>query len=107
VPLARQLQSSAIALSAMSLKKSLGYLFFLLILVGNLQAKTFKYKRIGQQNAIQTKTSAGIAMMGGGSDLDEAVRWLCDKSNGTTALTTLARQGTSMITGILLVIPRT
>jgi len=31
---------------------------------------------------VQTKPVAGIAMMGGGDDLDEAFRWLCGKANG-------------------------
>jgi cyanophycinase len=31
---------------------------------------------------VQTKPVAGIAMMGGGRDLDEAFRWLCERGNG-------------------------
>jgi cyanophycinase-like exopeptidase len=43
---------------------------------------SYKYFRIGNQEDVQTKPVAGIAMMGGGSDLDEAFRWLCNKGNG-------------------------
>jgi cyanophycinase len=45
-------------------------------------AGSYQYFRIGNKNDIQTKPAAGIAMMGGGSDLDEAFRWLCQKGNG-------------------------
>jgi hypothetical protein len=45
-------------------------------------AKSYQYFRIGNKQDVQTKAAAGIAMMGGGSDLDEAFRWLCNKGNG-------------------------
>ncbi len=43
---------------------------------------SYQYFRLGNKNDIQTTPAAGIAMMGGGSDLDDAFRWLCQKSNG-------------------------
>lgn len=46
------------------------------------QAGTYKYIRVGEKADAQTTPVAGIAMMGGGSDLDEAFRWLCGKANG-------------------------
>jgi len=46
------------------------------------QAAPYQYFRIGNKNDIQTQPAAGAAMMGGGSDLDEAFRWLCQKGNG-------------------------
>jgi cyanophycinase len=45
-------------------------------------AGSYQYFRIGHKNDIQTKPAAGTAMMGGGSDLDEAFRWLCQKGTG-------------------------
>src|SRR5580700_6295304 len=45
-------------------------------------ASDFKYIRQGSRQDVQTRTEAGIAMMGGGSDLDDAFRWLCGKANG-------------------------
>lgn len=45
-------------------------------------ANPYQYFRVGNKNDIRTKPTAGIAMMGGGSDLDEAFRWLCQKANG-------------------------
>ena len=47
--------------------------------------------RIGNKEDVQTKASAGTAMMGGGSDLDEAFRWLCTKANGGDFLILRAR----------------
>jgi cyanophycinase len=49
---------------------------------GFASAESYKYFRLGNKDDIQTKPTAGIAMMGGGSDLDEAFVWLCNKGNG-------------------------
>ena len=49
---------------------------------GLAHAGTYQYFRIGHKEDIQTKPTAGIAMMGGGGDLDEAFRWLCNKGEG-------------------------
>jgi cyanophycinase len=46
------------------------------------QAQSFTYIRTGQKSDSTAKPSFGIAMMGGGRDLDEAFRWLCQKANG-------------------------
>jgi cyanophycinase len=43
---------------------------------------SFQYIRQGNTQDAQTRADFGIAMMGGGSDLDEAFRWLCSKANG-------------------------
>ena len=52
-------------------------------LAGNLaHASSYQYIRIGNNEDVQTKTTPGTAMMGGGSDLDEAFRWLCSKGMG-------------------------
>jgi cyanophycinase len=45
-------------------------------------AATYQYFRLGNSQDVQTKTDPGTAMMGGGTDLDEAFRWLCNKGNG-------------------------
>jgi len=45
-------------------------------------ASDFKYIRQGNPQDVQTHAEAGVAMMGGGTDLDEAFRWLCEKANG-------------------------
>src|SRR6202167_4526929 len=46
------------------------------------RAADFKYVRQGSPQDVQTHPEAGVAMMGGGTDLDEAFRWLCAKANG-------------------------
>ena len=54
-------------------------------------AQSYNYTRIGQKNDVATSPSDGIAMMGGGTDLDEAFRWLCQKANGGDLLILRAR----------------
>lgn len=54
-------------------------------------ADSYRYFRIGNKEDIQTRPAAGVAMMGGGSDLDEAFRWLCNKGNGGDFLILRAR----------------
>ncbi len=54
----------------------------LVLFCGASQGAAYKYIRIGQKDDVQTKPAFGIAMMGGGDDLDEAFRWLCAKANG-------------------------
>jgi len=72
-----------------------GLQWFLLLsfaCAGNLaQAQSYKYFRLGNPQDVQTRPQAGIAMLGGGSDLDEAFRWLCDKGNGGDFLVLRAR----------------
>jgi cyanophycinase len=74
-------------------KTSVGLALLFLILSSVAQTKTYKYIRIGRRNDLQTKTSPGTAMMGGGSDLEEAFRWLCGKANGGDFLVLRARGG--------------
>ena len=54
-------------------------------------AESYKYFRIGNKVDVQTQPVAGIAMMGGGTDLDEAFRWLCNKGDGGDFLILRAR----------------
>lgn len=55
------------------------------------QAQSYQYFRIGNKADAQTSTTPGIAMMGGGDDLDEAFRWLCGRANGGDFLILRAR----------------
>ncbi len=53
------------------------------LLVATLvHAAAYQYIRIGNKNDVETKPSAGVAMLGGGADIDEAFRWLCQKGDG-------------------------
>ena len=42
----------------------------------------YQYFRTGNTQDINTKTQAGFALMGGGTDLDEAFQWMCERSGG-------------------------
>lgn len=55
-----------------------------LALAGSAMAAepTYKYFRSGNPNNVTTTPQAGYALMGGGTDLDEAFRWMCRKANG-------------------------
>ena len=50
--------------------------------VASYAATSYKYKRLGSDLDAQTQAEPGIALMGGGTDLDEAFRWLCGKAHG-------------------------
>ncbi len=56
-----------------------------------VSAESYKYFRLGNREDVATTPAAGIAMMGGGSDLDEAFRWLCNKEDGGDFLIIRAR----------------
>lgn len=43
------------------------------------QTSNFTYIRIGNNQDVTTETIAGYTLMGGGSDLDQAFRFLCEK----------------------------
>src|SRR5882672_5575171 len=63
----------------------------LAVFCGSSPAKSFKYKRMGSVQDAHTTPAFGIAMMGGGTDLDDAFRPLCDKANGGDFLILRAR----------------
>jgi cyanophycinase len=46
------------------------------------QTSPYGYTRVGNYEHVKTRAVAGYALMGGGSDLDEAFRFLCVKGNG-------------------------
>lgn len=66
------------------------FLALLLLALSNA-APTYRYLRIGNPADIQTTPTPGTAMMGGGADLDQAFRWLCQKANGGDFLILRAR----------------
>jgi cyanophycinase len=51
--------------------------------IGSTQtAPQYKYFRLGSTQDVATKTQAGFALMGGGTDLDQAFRWMCNRATG-------------------------
>jgi cyanophycinase len=57
-------------------------LILTLLLATTAHAASYQYFRLGNPADVQTKPTPGTAMMGGGTDLDVAFRWLCQKANG-------------------------
>jgi cyanophycinase len=49
---------------------------------GTLPENSYSYLRMGKSADISTKTVPGLALMGGGKDLDVAFQWMCNKSGG-------------------------
>jgi cyanophycinase len=77
----------------MRLSEVLSQILLLGICSGVAVAASYKYKRLGNAQDAQAHAEAGIAMMGGGADLDEAFRWLCGKANGGDFLILRAHGG--------------
>jgi len=55
------------------------------------RAEAYQYFRAGNSAEVAGAPRAGFALMGGGSDLDEAFRWLCDRAGGGDLLVLRAR----------------
>jgi len=53
-----------------------------MVCVLRTQAQSFEYLRLGSAHDAPAHPRSGIALMGGGPDLDEAFRWLCAKADG-------------------------
>ena len=43
-------------------------------------AKSYSYFRVGNQSDVSTATTAGTVLMGGGTDVDAAFPWMCQRS---------------------------
>lgn len=56
-----------------------------------LYGSSYKYFRRGEKADGRSTPTFGIAMMGGGDDLDDAFRWLCEKAGGGDFLVLRAR----------------
>ena len=63
-------------------KRSSMLLTIFLCAAATLQAADYKYIRSGNDHDVETAAVAAYALMGGGSDLDEAFRYLCEKGSG-------------------------
>ena len=44
--------------------------------------KPYQYFRVGNAADVSARTQAGFALMGGGTDLDEAFKWMCERAGG-------------------------
>jgi len=52
------------------------------MLAGVAHAASYQYFRLGSKTDVQPTPRSGFALMGGGTDIDDAFRWLCEKANG-------------------------
>jgi cyanophycinase len=69
----------------MNRSRIVGLILFTVAVVsaGVAQGKhEYRYFRLGNPDDANAKPTAGFALMGGGSDLDEAFQWLCKRSDG-------------------------
>ena len=62
------------------MKKSLLLLFVFGSVLPAFAAKQYSYFRVGNPNDVTTSTTAGIALEGGGTDVDAVYQWMCQRS---------------------------
>jgi len=48
--------------------------------VDSFGAKSYSYFRVGNPSDVSTTTTAGTVLMGGGTDVDAAFQWMCQRS---------------------------
>ncbi len=65
----------------------------LITVLAAAQTSAYKYIRNGNDQDVTTEGTAGYALMGGGSDLDDAFRFLCKKGAGGDFLIVRAAGG--------------
>jgi cyanophycinase len=62
------------------MKLFISLVFTLLLVVPAFGAKQYSYFRVGNQNDVTTSTTPGTVLMGGGTDVDAAFQWVCQRS---------------------------
>lgn len=62
------------------MKISLALLFITFAVYPAFSAKQYSYFRVGNANDITTSTTPGTVLMGGGTDVDAAFQWMCQRS---------------------------
>jgi cyanophycinase len=61
--------------------KTITTLLFLLCMISPaFSAKQYSYFRVGSASDVTTATTAGTVLMGGGTDVDAAFQWMCQRS---------------------------
>ena len=63
-------------------KALFGWLAVIWLLTPAFCAKQYSYFRVGNPNDITTATTSGTVLMGGGTDVDAAFQWMCQRSGG-------------------------
>ena len=63
------------------MKKAIFMFALALCFVGQASAaKSYSYFRVGNASDVATATTAGTVLMGGGTDVDAAFQWMCQRS---------------------------
>jgi cyanophycinase len=64
------------------MKITLTLIFALCFTFPAFGAKHYSYYRVGNPNDVSTSTTPGTVLMGGGTDVDAAFQWMCQRSGG-------------------------
>jgi cyanophycinase len=64
------------------MRRAIWYFLFAVAIAQSVSAQAYKYIRTGRSEDGRSHPRFGVAMMGGGADLDEAFQWLCEKADG-------------------------
>jgi cyanophycinase len=56
------------------------FLVVFCLVIPAFAAKQYSYYRVGNANDVTTATTAGTVLMGGGTDVDAAFQWMCQRS---------------------------
>src|SRR5215468_6396304 len=62
------------------MKNIAALLFLACAITPAFSAKQYSYLRVGNANDVTTATTAGTVLMGGGTDVDAAFQWMCQRS---------------------------
>jgi cyanophycinase len=62
------------------MRLSLALLFIVFSVFPAFSAKQYSYFRVGNENDVTTSTTPGTVLMGGGTDVDAAFQWMCQRS---------------------------
>ena len=54
--------------------------FLLALAIPSFAGKKYSYFRVGNANDVTTSTTPGTVLMGGGTDVDAAFQWMCQRS---------------------------
>src|SRR5262249_8554376 len=62
------------------MKNIAALLFLVCAITPAFSAKQYSYFRVGNSSDVTTATTAGTVLMGGGTDVDAAFQWMCQRS---------------------------
>lgn len=62
------------------MRMTIAFIFVMLFALPAFCAKQYSYYRVGNPNDITTSTTPGTVLMGGGTDVDAAFQWMCQRS---------------------------